>query len=473
MNSRSALHRKWAVLILDTGVAFFASLLAILFVRWMVEPVAGFQHDLLLWVIVSTMVSLLSFLIFGTYRIVIRHSSYRSIGRLCLATIFKDLLLVGLLLVGLFKIGTTDRGLMVIAADFVLTLLSLILVRAIIISLFYAARRDDIAANVGKLGLLVFGTNDKAVSMLLRLESSSHYNVLGFITNDKSIADQVIHDRKVYYVPSPQALSDLKIRLGAEGILCAPSSVETIPEEFVSTCISLGLHILSSPRIDEVKFGTLSQEAAKDLNIKSDDYIPDGMTSFERNVKRIIDCIIAGLLLIFFSPLFLFCLLAIKIGDGGPAIYKQERIGRFGRPFKIYKFRSMRLDAESSGPSLYSGDDDPRLTKVGKFLRRHHLDELPQLWNVFIGQMAFVGYRPERKYYIDQIMEEDPRYYYLYQIRPGVTSYATLHNGYTDSMDKMLKRLEFDLYYLRHRSWWFDVKILFSTFTNIVFGKVF
>jgi lipopolysaccharide/colanic/teichoic acid biosynthesis glycosyltransferase len=154
-------------------------------------------------------------------------------------------------------------------------------------------------------------------------------------------------------------------------------------------------------------------------------------------------------------------------------IYKQERIGRFGRPFDIYKFRSMRLDAETDGPALYSGDDDPRLTKVGGFLRKHHLDELPQLWNVFIGDMAFVGYRPERKYYIDKIIEVDPRYAYLYQIRPGVTSYATLKNGYTDSLDKMLRRLEFDLYYLRHRSWWFDIKILFNTFTNIVFGKVF
>ena len=98
----------------------------------------------------------------------------------------------------------------------------------------------------------------------------------------------------------------------------------------------------------------------------------------------------------------------------------------------------MRLDAETDGPALYSGDDDPRLTKVGGFLRKHHLDELPQLWNVFIGDMAFVGYRPERKYYIDKIIEVDPRYAYLYQIRPGVTSYATLKNGYTDSLDKML-----------------------------------
>ena len=104
------------------------------------------------------------------------------------------------------------------------------------------------------------------------------------------------------------------------------------------------------------------------------------------------------------------CYIAVKSEDGGPAIFKQERIGRFGRPFNIYKFRSMKLDAEKYGPALYAGAKDPRMTKVGRFLRDHHLDELPQLWNVFCGDMAFIGPRPERKFFIDQIMEVDPRY---------------------------------------------------------------
>ena len=204
-------------------------------------------------------------------------------------------------------------------------------------------------------------------------------------------------------------------------------------------------------------------------------FISDGMNRFERHVKRSTDMIISGICLIVFSPLMLLSYILIKIDDGGPAIFKQERIGRFGRPFYIYKFRSMRLDAEKLGPALShaGGEDDPRLTKVGKFLRAHHLDELPQLWNVFVGDMAFVGYRPERQYFIDQIMEEDPRYSFLYQIHPGVTSYATLYNGYTDTMEKMLRRLELDLYYLGHRSWWLDCKILGLTFLSIIFGKKF
>lgn len=188
-------------------------------------------------------------------------------------------------------------------------------------------------------------------------------------------------------------------------------------------------------------------------------------------MKRFLDCTIALLCLIIFSPLMLICYLSIKI-SGGPAFYKQERIGLHGKPFYIYKFRSMKPNAEEKGIELQH-ENDPRLTKIGKFLRSHHLDELPQLWNVFIGDMSFVGHRPERKYYIDQIMKHDPRYELLYQIRPGVTSYATLHNGYTDTMDKMLRRLECDLYYLEHQSLWVDCKILIATFIKIFSGKVF
>ena len=133
----------------------------------------------------------------------------------------------------------------------------------------------------------------------------------------------------------------------------------------------------------------------------------------------------------------------------------------------------MKTNAEENGEELQQTENDPRLTKVGKFMRRHHLDELPQLWNVFIGDMAFVGYRPERPYYIRKIMERDSRYERLYVLRPGVTSYATLKNGYTDNIDKMLKRLEFDLYYLEHQSLWTDFKILCLTFLNIASGKIF
>lgn len=192
-------------------------------------------------------------------------------------------------------------------------------------------------------------------------------------------------------------------------------------------------------------------------------------------MKRCFDFWGAFFALILFAPLFLVCYIAIRREDGLPVIYKQERIGLHGKPFYIYKFRSMRMDAEKDGPQLLLEGkmEDPRLTKTGRFLRAHHLDELPQLWNVLVGDMSFVGYRPERKFYIDKIMEHNPRYEELYRIRPGVTSFATIYNGYTDTMEKMLRRLDLDLYYLEHQSMWFDIKILVKTFASIVGGKKF
>ena len=191
-------------------------------------------------------------------------------------------------------------------------------------------------------------------------------------------------------------------------------------------------------------------------------------------VARALDVLISGCCLVVFAPLVLLCWWLIRREDGGPAIFRQERVGKGGKVFFIYKFRTMRLDAESQGPQLSPVKErDDRLLRIGVFLRDHHLDELPQLWNVFIGDMAFVGPRPERPYYIEQIMKHDPRYELLYQVRPGVTSYATLYNGYTDTMEKMLRRLELDLYYLEHRSLSLNLKILWLTFFRIVSGRVF
>ena len=197
------------------------------------------------------------------------------------------------------------------------------------------------------------------------------------------------------------------------------------------------------------------------------------MNIIQKIAKRTLDIVISAITLVVFSPLFLYCYIMVRKEDGGTAIFSQERIGLHGKPFFIYKFRSMKMNAEEDEPLLFSQNNDERLTRIGKTLREHHLDELPQLWNVLKGDMSFVGPRPERKFYIDQIMKHNPDYVKLYQIRPGVTSYATLYNGYTDTMEKMLRRLDLDLYYLDHNSLLFDMKILRMTFTSIVFGKKF
>ena len=201
--------------------------------------------------------------------------------------------------------------------------------------------------------------------------------------------------------------------------------------------------------------------------------IRDGMNLFERMVKRVFDFTCSLLALIILSPIFLVVAISLLWQGDGSVFFKQERIGYKGKPFKILKFRTMRTDSERNGKPQLAVVNDERLTKVGKFLREHHLDELPQLVNVLLGDMSFVGPRPERRYFIDKIKQHNPNYDYLYLIRPGLTSIATLHNGYTDTMEKMLKRLEMDLEYLQKRSLWLDVKLIFTTFVYIVNGKKF
>lgn len=198
------------------------------------------------------------------------------------------------------------------------------------------------------------------------------------------------------------------------------------------------------------------------------------MTLAAFGTKRLLDLVASFIGMVVFSPAFLIIYIAIKHEDGGSAIFKQERVGYRGKIFTLYKFRSMATTSEADGkPQLCKGADDVRLTRIGRFLREHHLDELPQLWNVFKGDMSFVGPRPERKYFVDKIMAINPDYELLYQLRPGLFSEATLYNGYTDTMEKMLKRLHMDLNYYYNRSLWLDTKIIFLTIFSILSGKKF
>ena len=197
----------------------------------------------------------------------------------------------------------------------------------------------------------------------------------------------------------------------------------------------------------------------------------DSMNKTEQIIKRSVDFVIATCCLIFFSPLAIACAIAIRLEDGLPVIYRQERIGLHGKPFFIYKFRSMKIDAEKDGPDLLEIKGDPRLTKVGRFLRMHHLDELPQLWNVFKGDMAFVGPRPERKFYVDQILKSAPYYTLIYQIRPGISSLGMVKFGYATNVEEMIKRAQYDLIYIENMSIAVDLKIMALTIKTVITGK--
>lgn len=187
-------------------------------------------------------------------------------------------------------------------------------------------------------------------------------------------------------------------------------------------------------------------------------------------IKRAFDIVASLLAMLFLSPIYLLLAVLVAVTSHGPVIYCQERIGLHGKPFRILKFRTMYLNSEPDTP-LLSRDNDPRITPVGHFMRKYRLDELPQMWNIFRGDMSIVGPRPERGYFIDQIVKEAPYYCLLYKIRPGLTSWGPIKVGYTDTIEKMVDRLNYDIMYMENMSIQLDLKILFFTIRVICDGK--
>jgi exopolysaccharide biosynthesis polyprenyl glycosylphosphotransferase len=189
---------------------------------------------------------------------------------------------------------------------------------------------------------------------------------------------------------------------------------------------------------------------------------PDVMPYWQRAIKRLMDIVLSFIALIALIPFFIFSAIAVRLSSPGPIFFLQDRVGLNGKNFKIIKFRTMYVDSEKSGPQL-SSEGDPRITPIGRFMRKTRLDEFPQFVNVLLGQMSLVGPRPERQFYIDQIVQVEPQYTHLTRVRPGITSWGQVKFGYAENVDQMLQRMNFDLIYLKNRSLVLDIKIMFYT----------
>lgn len=304
----------------------------------------------------------------------------------------------------------------------------------------------------------------KVAHKLSKAERNIKYHIAGFV---EIPGENQVHDRQ-QIVPFKKLISSAK-DLGINQLILAPESHDDKKVmELLSVLFPLEIPVKISP--DTFSYVTSAIRMKDIYGEPFVDLTGPSMSEASKNIKRSVDVLFSFLVLLILSPLYAVLAILVKSSSKGPAIYSQVRIGKHQKPFSIYKFRSMYEEAEEDGPQL-SSENDARITPIGKWMRKYRLDELPQFWNVLIGDMSIVGPRPEREFFIKQIVEKAPYYTLVCQVRPGITSWGMVKYGYASNVNQMVERTQYDLIYLANMSLSVDCKILIYTIKTVLGGE--
>ena len=315
--------------------------------------------------------------------------------------------------------------------------------------------------------VLIVGVGDTATEISQVIKNNAYskgYRIAGYISFNKS-ADS--SEKNI--LGGVNDLESVVEKYSIDAIIIAVDDMDNdLIFSIVNRVIRYNVDVCLVPRLFEIVIGK-----AVVSDIKAEPFVSvtrSVMPAWQQSVKRVFDVAVSCLSLIILSPLIIYLAILIKKDSKGPRFYKQERIGYHGKPFMIYKFRTMYQDAEKNGP-LLSSVNDGRITKCGAFMRKYRLDEIPQFFNIIKGDMSIVGPRPERRFYINQIEQKAPFYCMIYRVRPGLLSWGPIKIGYSDTIDKMVRRLNYDIIYMDNMSLYLDIKIIFYSLEIIFNGK--